>query len=92
MPPLTLSNVDEIQTLKFSGLQGQFRVAPKATAVQGGMTVASLEALGKPVAASEGQTASSGAQVNLRDLSLNVNQRQGAFNLLFGESSFRIGA
>lgn len=90
MPPLTLNNVDEIQTLKFSGLQGQFQVAPKATAVQGGMTVASLEALGKPVAASEGQAASSGAQVNLRDLSLNVNQRQGAFDLLFGESSFKI--
>ena len=90
MPPLTLNNVDEVQSLKFSGLQGQFQVAPKATAVQGNMTVASLEAVGKPVAASEGQAASSAGQVNLRDLSLKVNQRQGAFDLLFGESSFKI--
>ena len=90
MPPLTLNNVDDIQTLKFSGLQGQFQVAPKAAAVQGSMSVASLDVQGKPVAASEGQPAASGGQVNLRDLSLTVNQRQGAFDLLFGESSFKI--
>jgi len=90
MPPLTLNNIDEIQTLKFSGLQGQFQVAPKAAAVQGSMSVASLEALGKPVAASEGQPVPSAGQVNLRDLKLTVDQRQGAFDLLFGESNFKI--
>jgi uncharacterized protein YdgA (DUF945 family) len=90
MPPLTLTNTGEAQSLKFSGLQGQFQVAPQAASVQGTLTVASLEAVGKPTPAADGQPATSGGQVSLRDLSLTVNQRKGAFDLLFGESSFKI--
>lgn len=91
MPPLTLNDVEDLQKLTFSGLQGQFQVAARGAAVQGGLTVASLEVAGKPVPASEGQPASGGGQVKLGDLSLNVNQRKGAFDLLFGDSSIRIG-
>lgn len=90
MPPLALSNVEDLQSLKFAGLQGQFQVAPYGAAVQGKMTVASLGAVGKSTA-SQGQPAGGSGQINLSDLSLNVNQRKGAFDLLFGESSFRIG-
>ncbi len=54
MPPLTVSNVGDLQSLKFSGLQGQFQVAPKATAVRGKMAVVSLEMDGK--AAADGNT------------------------------------
>ncbi|MCC6135126.1 MAG: YdgA family protein [Candidatus Contendobacter sp.] len=91
MPPLTLTNTGEVQSLKFSGLQGQFQVAAKAAAVQGNLTVASLEAVGKPTSAADGQPATGGGQISLRDLSLTVNQRKGAFDLLFGDSSFKIG-
>ena len=90
MPPLTLSNVEEMQSLNFSGLQGQFQVAPRGTAVRGKMTVASLDVIEKPTA-SEGQPASGAGQVKFSNLSLDVNQRKGAFDLMFGESSFRIG-
>ena len=84
MPPLTLSNVEDVQSLKFSGLQGQFQVAPRGSAVQGKLTVASLDLVGKP-------DAGGGGQVKLNDLSMNVNQRKGVFDLLFGDSSVRIG-
>ncbi len=90
MPPLTLSNVSDLQSLNFAGLQGQFQVAPRGAAVRGKMAVANLEVTGKPTA-SEGQPASGGDQVKLSNLSLEVNQRKGAFDLMFGESSFRIG-
>lgn len=84
MPPLTLSNVKDLQSLKFSGLQGQFQVAPRAAAVQGKLTIASLDLIGKP-------DANGGAQVKLNGLNVNVNQRKGAFDLLFGDSSIGIG-
>ncbi len=84
MPPLTVSNVGDLQNLKFSGLQGQFQVAPKATAVRGKMVVASLEMDGK--SATDGNT-----QIKLSNLTLDLNQRKGAFDLMFGESSFKIG-
>lgn len=90
MPPLTLSQVEDLQNLAFSGLQGQFQVAPRGTAVQGQLTVASLDLTGKPTASAD-QSTSGGARVKLSDLSLNVNQRKGAFDLPFGESSVRIG-
>lgn len=90
MPPLTLSNVEDLHNLKFTGLQGQFQVAARGAAVQGTMTISSLEATGKP-AAGEGQPAGGNMQVNLRDLAMTVNQRKGAFDLLFGDSSFKIG-
>jgi hypothetical protein len=58
MPPLNLEQVvDDLQSLKFSGLQGQFQVAPHNAAIQGNMTVASLEAVGKPAGGGEGQSA-----------------------------------
>lgn len=90
MPALALNDVEDLQSLKFSGLQGQFQVGPKAVAVQGNLTVANLEAVSKPKAAIEEQPATGGGQVNLRDLTMTVNQRQGPFNLLFGESSFQV--
>lgn len=90
MPALTLSDVEDLKSFNYSGLQGQFQVAPKAAAVQGYLTVASLEAVGKPPAAGEGQPAAGGGQVSLRDLKMTVNQRKGLFNLSFGESSFTI--
>ncbi|MBL8248053.1 MAG: DUF945 family protein, partial [Candidatus Competibacter sp.] len=90
MPPLTLSNVSDLQSLNFAGLQGQFQVAPRGAAVRGRMTVANLDLTGKPTAG-EGQPASGGDTVKLSNLSLDVNQRKGIFNLMFGETSFRIG-
>lgn len=48
------------------------------------MTVASLDLVGKP-------DAGEGAQVKLSGLNVNVNQRKGAFDLLFGDSSVGIG-
>ena len=90
MPPLTLSNVSDLQSLNFSGLQGQFQIAPRGAVVRGKMTVANLDMTGKPTT-SEGQPASGGDQVKFSNLSLDANQRKGAFDLMFGESSFRIG-
>ncbi|MCP5158442.1 MAG: YdgA family protein [Gammaproteobacteria bacterium] len=83
MPPLALKDIEEVQSLLFSGLQGQFRVAAHSAAVQGNLTVASLEAVGKSAAASE--------QIKLKDLTMTINQHKGAFDLLFGESSFKVG-
>ncbi|MFZ1829177.1 MAG: YdgA family protein [Candidatus Competibacteraceae bacterium] len=90
MPALALNDVENLQRLDYSGLQGQFRVGPKNAAIQGHLTIANLHAVGKPEAASEGPPAASGGLVHLRDLKLNVDQRKGPFNLLFGESSFTI--
>ncbi len=84
MPPLNLSNVEELQSLAFSGLQGRFQVAPRGAAVQGQLAVAGLDLVGKP-------DASGGERVKLGDLRMSVNQRKGAFDLLFGDSSVRIG-
>lgn len=110
MPPLTRSNIEDVQSLKFSGLQGQFQVAPRGAAMQGNLTLANLDLVGKPSAsegktanegqpdaregqsaASEGKPASGIGQIRLGDLSLNLNQRKGAFDLLYGDYSFRIG-
>ncbi|MDQ5910029.1 MAG: hypothetical protein QG599_2124 [Pseudomonadota bacterium] len=90
MPTLTLNDVEDLKSLNYSGLQGQFQVGPKVATVQGNLTVTSLEFVGKPEAASDGQPATGSEQVKLRDLALTVDQRQGPFNLLFGESSFKI--
>ncbi len=90
MPALMLNDVEDLQSLNYSGLQGQFQVGPKNTAVQGNLAVASLEMVGKLKAASEGQPATGGGPVHLRDLTLTVDQRKGPFNLLFGESTFKI--
>jgi len=96
VPPLTLNDVEEMESLQFSGLQGQFQVAAHSTAVQGHLTVDRLEAAGKPEAVSEAseagaQPAAGGGHVTLSGLTMTVNQRKGAFGLLFGESSFKIG-
>jgi uncharacterized protein YdgA (DUF945 family) len=91
MPPLTLSNVQDLQNFNFSGLQGQFRLAPRGAAIQGNIAVASLEAVGKPGAGGEGQPAAAGPRINLRDMTVTVNQRKGAFELMFGDSGFKIG-
>lgn len=91
MPPLTLNDVEDLQNFNFAGLQGQFQVAPRGAAVQGSMTVASLEAVGKPAATSEGPSAAGGPRINLRDLAVTVNQRKGTFDLMFGNSSFKVG-
>lgn len=83
MPPLTLSDIEDLQSLKFAGLQGQFQVAPKGATVQGSMSVSSLEAVGKP--------APNSVQISMRDLTVTANQHKGAFNLMLGDSSFKIG-
>jgi uncharacterized protein YdgA (DUF945 family) len=91
VPPLNLEQVgDDLQSLKFSGLQGQFQVAPHNAAIQGGMSADSLEVVGKPMEAGADQPVGIG-QFGLRNLTLTVNQRKGAFDLMFGESSFKIG-
>lgn len=90
MPPLTLNNIEDLQSFNFAGLQGQFQVAPHGAAIQGNMTVASLEAVGKLTAGGEGQSAAAGPRINLRDLAVTVNQRKGAFDLMFGDSNFKI--
>ncbi len=90
MPSLNLEPVGELQSLKFSGLQGQFQVAPHNAAIQGSMNAASLEVTGKPAEAGADHPAGAD-QFSLRDLTMTVNQRKGAFDLLFGESRFTIG-
>lgn len=90
MPPLTLNNVQDLQTFKFSGLQGQFQTAPRGTAIQGKMVVASLEAIGKPATHEATQPATAGSQIHLRDLAVTANQRKGVFDLMLGESNLKI--
>lgn len=90
MPPLNLSNVEDLQSLQFSGLQGQFQIAAHNAAVQGNLVVKSLDTVGKSAAA-EGQSANGEVQVKLQDMTMTVNQRKGAFDLLFGDSSFKLG-
>lgn len=90
MPPLNLSKVEDLQSLQFSGLQGQFQIAAHNAAVQGNLAVKSLDAVGKPAAA-EGQPANGEVQVKLQDMAMTVNQRKGAFDLLFGDSGFKLG-
>lgn len=85
MPPLRLENTEDLQKLDYAGLQGNLRIAAQGAEVQGNFQVASLEITGKP---QEGAT--SGDLVELRDLQANINQRQGAFGLLFGESTFNL--
>lgn len=91
MPPLALSNVEDLQNFNFSGLQGQFQIAPRGAAVQGDLAVKSLEAIGKPGAGGEGGQSAAGPRINLRDLTMTVNQRKGAFDLMFGDSGFKMG-
>ena len=90
MPALTLKDVEGLQSLHYSGLEGQFQVGSKATTVQGNLTVASLDLVDKPKVAGEEQQTTGGEQIKLRDLTLTVDQHKGPFNLLFGESRFKI--
>ena len=87
MPPLAVSDVEDLQSLNFSGLQGQFQAGPRGETLRGAMRVSSLEFVGQPESAD--QTADIG-RIKLGDLRLSVNQRKGAFDLWFGESSFSI--
>ncbi|MBK8964571.1 MAG: YdgA family protein [Candidatus Competibacteraceae bacterium] len=91
MPPLAAANIGELQNFDFAGLQGQFQVAPHGAAIRGNMTVASLEAVGKAPVASEGPPAAVGPRMALRDLLVTVDQRKGEFELMFGNSNFKIG-
>jgi len=84
MPPLTLNDVEDLQKLLFSGLQGRFQVAAHSAAVQGELSISVLEATGKSAENAAGQ-------VQLKDFTLTADQRKGAFGLLYGESSFKIG-
>lgn len=85
MPPLRLENVEEVQQLDYAGLHGVLRVAARGAAVQGNFEMPRLTFTGK---AAEG--ASSGGQVQLQNLQLNINQQQGAFGLLLGESTLQL--
>lgn len=89
MPPLKLDQLEDLQSLAFSGLDGQFQISPHNTAIQGQMTVSSLEVVGKPAESGTDQADKFG-KINLRDFSMTVNQRKGAFDLMFGESGVKI--
>lgn len=91
MPPLDLNNVGDLKSLNFAGLHGQFQATPQADAVRGTMRVPRLELLGQPETATDDPLAG-GGQLTLEELSLNVNQRLGDFDLWFGESSFSVAA
>jgi hypothetical protein len=54
------------------------------------MSADSLEVVGKPMEAGADQPVGIG-QFGLRNLTVTVNQRKGAFDLMFGESSLKIG-
>jgi uncharacterized protein YdgA (DUF945 family) len=84
MPPLTLNDVEDLQKLHFSGLQGRFQVAAQSAAVQGQLSIGALEATGKSAENPVGQ-------VQLKDFTMTADQSKGAFGLLYGESSFTIG-
>lgn len=88
MPPLALNDVGDLQSLNFAGLQGQFQATSRGEAVRGTMRFSSLDLVGRPESAVD--QAPEGDQVKLSDLRLSVNQRKGAFDLWFGESSFDI--
>lgn len=84
MPPLTLNDTDDIQKLVFSGLHGQITVDAPGTALRSTWKIASLEVVDKPSNNADNQAAIAGAVVNLRDLRLQTDQHQGAFNLPIG--------
>jgi len=88
MPPLSLEGVEQLQAVKFAGLQAQFRGAPHGASVQGTLSVPTIDLVGKPQA-SEGQPVS-GGHVSLRDLAMTVSYRKGPFNFLLGETTFTI--
>jgi uncharacterized protein YdgA (DUF945 family) len=54
------------------------------------MNSSSLELVGQPSAGGDGKAAGD-IQMNLSDIALTTQQRKGAFDLLFGDSSFKIG-
>lgn len=88
MPPLNLNDVEDLQSLSFAGLQGQFHAGPRGETLRGAMSVSSLEFVGQPE--SNADRPAGGGQIKLSGLSLNANQRKGVFDLWFGESSFSI--
>ncbi len=90
MPPLVLKEVEDLQSLDYSGLQGDFQVGPKSATVKGQLTIPRLQVVSKAKAASAGQSAAEAGTVQLRDLKLTVDQRRGSFDLLFGESAFTL--
>ncbi|PIE82735.1 MAG: hypothetical protein CSA09_05440 [Candidatus Contendobacter odensis] len=90
MPPLALQDVEDLKDLKFSGLQGYFRVAAKNTAVKGNLNISSLEIVGKTADGAE-TTPDDLAKITLRDLAAFADQYKGDFDLMFGDSGFKIG-
>ncbi len=90
MPPLELAKVEQVQSLRFSGLQGQLKMAPRGAVAVGDVKVERLEVVGQPNADSTGSP-SDGPRIQLQDLTAAVNQRKGAFDLMLGDSRFKIG-
>ncbi|MBK8507151.1 MAG: DUF945 family protein [Candidatus Competibacteraceae bacterium] len=90
MPPLAANEVGELQSVNFGGLQGQFQIAPRGTGIQGSMNAPTFEAAGKAVPDSQEKPATAGPRINLRNLTMTVNQRKGAFDLMLGDSTFKI--
>lgn len=88
MPPLQRDQIEELKKLDFSGLQGHFEAAAQNTAVKGTLIVERLSFTAPATA--EGQAAPGDVQFALRGLSSRVDQRKGAFNLMFGESGLRV--
>lgn len=89
--PLKLGAMGELESIDFSGLEGQFQIAPHGSAIRGNMVVSHLAAAGKAPTASEGSSAITGPKADLRDLTMSVNQSKGAFDLMFGDSRFKVG-
>lgn len=90
MRPLTANNVGEWQSLKFSGLEGQAQFGAHGTSMRGDFSVPALEAVIKAAATAE-SLVESDVQLSLRDMKASVNQRKGAFDLMFGDTRFTIG-
>jgi len=90
MPPLAANEVGELQSVNFGGLQGQFQIAPRGAGIQGSMNAPTFEAAGKAVPDSQEKPATAGPRINLRNLTMTVNQRKGAFDLMLGDSTFKI--
>lgn len=88
--PLAANEVGELKSVNFAGLQGQFQIAPRGAAIQGSMTAPSFEAVGKAPSGGDGTPAAANVQLKLRDLTATVNQRKGAFDLMLGDSKFKI--
>ena len=88
MPPLTLKEVAPLQSLDFSGLNGQFYLAAGGTALQGDMAIDRFEAV-----APTDTDPSKVQRLTLREVRASADQKQGQnpFGLVLGDTHFQLG-